>query len=153
MALSRKDSVNLTLTQGSPASVNSSTSAHQVIVQQAVTIFRQQLERAWNRQRTPQRLKKKLLETCAADSKVTARIFLDYGGFQAWFAYFLATEGKAHYKGRHDKLSVLAAFARLTSDEQTYVAKAVAGVQPHNTVSGAIDKISRTFANDGSLFN
>jgi hypothetical protein len=147
MALSRKDSVNLTLTQGSPAS------AHQVIIQQAVRLFRQQLERAWNRQRTPQRLKKKLLETCAADSKFTARIFLDYGGFQAWFAYFLATEGKAHYKGRHDKLSVLAAFARLTSDEQTYVAKAVAGVQPHNTVSGAIDKISRSFANDGSLFN
>lgn len=101
----------------------------------------------------PPRLKKKFLETRALYSSSTSRIFLDHGGFQAWLAYFLATEGKAHFKGRHARLSVLAAFTRLTSDEQANVARRVADVQPHHTVSSAIEKISQLFAKQGRFLN
>ncbi|KAJ1708854.1 hypothetical protein NYO67_8958 [Aspergillus flavus] len=148
MALSprRQNAVSLILAQGSPSPV---AVTRQTIIEQASEIFGKQLLQAWNRQRTLPRLKKKFLETRALGSSSTSRIFLDHGGFQAWLAYFLATEGKAHFKGRHDRLSVLAAFTRLTSDAQANVARRVADVRPHHTVSSAIEKIPQIFAKQG----
>lgn len=141
----KQNSVHLTLTQESPSPLVT----QQTIIQQASEIFGKQLLQAWNRQRTPQKLKRRFFEARASDSTSTSRIFLDHGGFQAWFAYFLATEGKAHFKGRHDRLSVLTAFKRLTSDEQANVARGIASVRPHHTVSNAIDKISRILSKEG----
>lgn len=44
-------------------------------------------------------MKKKLQQARVADATRTDRIFFDNGGLNAWIAYFLATEGKAHFKG------------------------------------------------------
>ncbi|QSS65313.1 hypothetical protein I7I51_06155 [Histoplasma capsulatum] len=123
----------------------------QEIIQNSIRIFKQQLKEEWKRQRAPQRLKRKLLETRASEATTTARIFLDYGGFKAWFAYFLATGGKTHFKGRHDRSVTIATFQKLSSGDRISTARRVAGIQPHPTVHSAILKISQAFESDGIL--
>ncbi len=78
---------------------------NQSIIKATINILVQPLRDEWKRQRAPQGLKRKLLETRTSEATATARIFLDHGGFKAWIAYFLATEGKAHFKGRHDTVA------------------------------------------------
>src|SRR5688500_7521320 len=75
----------------------------------------------------PQRLKRKFLETRTSEATVAARILLDHGGFKAWITYFLATEGKAHFKGRHDRFLTIAAFQKLPLGDRINVARRIAG--------------------------
>jgi hypothetical protein len=118
-------------------------------VKDSVGIFEQQLRNKWVRQKIPKGMKKKLQQTRIADATGTARIFFDNGGLKAWIAYFLATEGKAHFKGRHDRSVTIAAFQQLPVADKVKVAKAVAGKQPHSSVREAIRIISRTFEDAG----
>lgn len=74
---------------------------------------------------------------------MTSRIFLDIGGLKAWLAYFLATEGKAHFKGRQDRTATLAAVQKLSLGEKSTIAREVANVQPHATVSSAFAEYRR----------
>jgi hypothetical protein len=79
------------------------------IIAAAVKIFAQQVQQ-WNRKRAPRGIQKKLEATRTADQTTTARILLDYGGFVAWLAYSLATDGKAHFNGRLHRDNTINAF-------------------------------------------
>lgn len=94
-------------------------------------------------------MKKKFQQTRIADATGTSRIFFDNGGLKAWIAYFLATEGKAHFKGRRDRSVTIAAFQQLPAADRVNVAKAVAGKKPHPSVRDAIHTISGSFKDAG----
>lgn len=126
---------------------------NQSIINATINILVQLLRDEWKRQRAPQGLRRKLLETRTSEATVTARIFLDHGGFKAWIAYFLATEGKAHFKGRHDRAVTIAAFENLSSDDRINAARRVAGIQPHSTADVAIQQISQALKSSGKLSN
>jgi hypothetical protein len=119
--------------------------SNQSIIKASIKIFAQQLKDEWKRQKTPRGLKERLLETRSSEATVTARIFLDYGGFKTWIAYFLATEGKAHFKGRNNRTNTIATFENLSSSDRVAAARRVEGIQPHPTTNDAIDKISKAF--------
>jgi hypothetical protein len=125
----------------------------QRIIEGSITIFEQLLKNEWKRQWTPKKLREKLLEIHTSKSTVTARIFLEHGGFKAWIAYFLATEGKAHFKGRHDRTISLAEFQKLSVDDLINAARRVACIQPHPTVEDAIRKISEALLRDSKSSN
>jgi hypothetical protein len=107
-------------------------------------------ENEWKRQRVPQRLREKLLDTRTSKETVTARIFLDYGGFKTWIAYFLATKGQVHFEGRHSRTSTIAEFQELSVDDRINTARRVTGVKPHPATDDAIQKISDSLIRDRS---
>jgi hypothetical protein len=111
------------------------------IVDKSIKIFRKYLENEWAHQRLPKGLRGKLAEAYTCEETVTARIFLDYGGIKAWAAYFRATEGKAHFKGRLHQSVTITAFERLSADDRRLAATKVAGFRAHSTVVDVIDKI------------
>lgn len=94
-------------------------------------------------------MKKKFQQTRIADASATTRVFFDSGGLKAWIAHFLATEGKAHFKGRHDRSVTIAAFQKLSVVDKENIAKAVANKQPHPSVEEAIRNIAESFQNAG----
>lgn len=96
-------------------------------------------------------MKKKFQQTRIADAAGTARIFFDNGGLKAWIAYFLATEGKAHFKGQRDRSVTINAFQQLPAADKAKVAKAIASKQPDPSVRDAIHIISRSFEDAGLL--
>jgi hypothetical protein len=113
----------------------------QSIVESSIEIFKQPLKNEWRRQRVPQGLKKKFLETRTGETATTARIFLDHGGFTSWIAHFLSTGGKAHFKGRRNRSFILKAFDELSWSERRNAAKVLAATQLHPTVHNAILRI------------
>jgi hypothetical protein len=123
----------------------STSTSNQSIIEASIKIFAQQLEDEWKRQKAPRGLKEKLLETRSSEATVTARIFFEYGGFKTWIAYFLATEGKAHFKGRNNRINTIATFENLSLSDRIAAARRVAGIQPHPTANDAIDNISKAF--------
>lgn len=137
--------------QSSVCSIEISAS-RSTIIKNSVKIFEQQLKNKWTRQKIPKGMKKKFQQTLVAGRTVTSRIFFDNGGFKAWFAYFLATEGKAHFKGRHDRSVTITAFQQLSLADQADVARKVANKQPHSSVAEAIHKISRDI-NTGNVID
>ncbi|KAF2194749.1 hypothetical protein K469DRAFT_650684 [Zopfia rhizophila CBS 207.26] len=134
-----------------PDSIETISASNQSIIEATIKIFAQQLKAEWKRLRAPQGLKKKFLEARTTKATATARIFLDHGGFKAWVAYFLATEGKAHFKGRHDRTVTLARFQILSLNARINAARGVARIQPHSTVNIAIHKIEKTLESGGFL--
>lgn len=120
------------------------------ITEAAFRIFAQQLEVEWNRQRTPKQLKKRLLETRTTGDVHTARIFLDHGGFKAWLAYFLATEGRVHFKGRQRMSHIIAEFNKLPQDERIKTAQRFTAFQPHQTADKAIQRIFESLSKLGN---
>lgn len=130
-------------TEDSPSEIGEITEA-------AFQVFARQLEVAWTRQRTPKRLKKRLLETRTTDNTHTARVFLDHGGFKAWLAYFLATEGKVHFNGRQRRNHIITEFNQLSQDERIKTAHRFTAFQPHQTVDMAIQKIVESLSKLGN---
>ena len=135
--------------QPSIRSIETFASSKSMIIKDSLEIFEQQLKNKWARQKIPRGMKKKFQQTRVAQKTVTSRIFFDNGGFKAWFAYFLATEGKAHFKGRRDRSVTIAAFQQLSLADQANVARKVASKQPHPSVSEAIGNISENFEDAG----
>lgn len=123
-------------------SIEPNFTSNQKVVEASIKIFAEQLENEWRHQRAPRRLRQKLLETRTSKATETARIFLDYGGFKTWMAYFLATEGKAHFKGRHNRTNTIATFQKLSLDDRIDAARSVGGIQPHPTASKAIHNLT-----------
>ncbi|KXG51301.1 uncharacterized protein PGRI_095620 [Penicillium griseofulvum] len=121
------------------------------IIKDSIEIFEEQLKNNWTRQKIPKGMKKKFQQTRVAQKTATSRIFFDNGGFKAWFTYFLATEGKAHFKGRRNRSDTIAAFQQLPLADQANVARKVASKRPHPSVSNAIRNISENFEDAGVL--
>lgn len=119
------------------------------IIKDSVEIFEEQLKNNWARKKIPKGMKKKFQQTRVAQKTATSRIFFDNGGFKAWFTYFLATEGKAHFKGRRNRSDTIAAFQQLPLADQANVARKVASKRPHPSVSNAIRNISENFQDAG----
>ncbi|KAA8652767.1 uncharacterized protein ATNIH1004_001672 [Aspergillus tanneri] len=137
-------------TEGTTSSIQTSV-LDQRIIEDSIKVFEQQLEKSWARQRAPRGLKKHFLGTRTSDASVTSRIFLETGGLKSWLAHFLATKGKAHFKGQHQRSTTLAAFHELSLENRKAVARKVANVHPHPTVSRAIHRISKNFTDEGLL--
>jgi hypothetical protein len=129
-------------------SIETHSTSNQRIIEDSIKIFAQQLEKEWNRQRAPQRLREKLLGARTSEATVTARIFLDHGGFKTWMAYFLATEGRVHFKGRYNRMNTIASFQKLSLRDRINAARRVAGIQPHPTAHDAIRNISEALIRD-----
>jgi len=72
------------------------------IIEAAIEIFIKQIKK-WDRKRASPGVVKKFATTRVAKETNTARIFLDHGSFAAWLAYFLSTEGTAHFRGRLER--------------------------------------------------
>jgi hypothetical protein len=123
--------------------------ANQLIIEASINIFTQKLKDEWKFKRTPRKLKERLLRTPTLESTATARIFLEYGGFQPWVTHFLVTEGQAHFAGRHHRTTTLADFDKLSSVVRANVATRVANVQPHPTTITAVQKIFKALSSDG----
>ena len=119
------------------------------IIEAAIKIFIEQIEK-WDRKRAPPGLGKKLATTRAAEQTNTARIFLDHGGFTAWLAYSLATEGKAHFHGRLERDNTIKAFQALPFNDRLRTAERVAGKEIPTTVSEHIHAISKRLEDKGS---
>lgn len=94
-------------------------------------------------------MKNKFQQTRIADPTVTSRVFFDNGGLKAWIAYFLVTEGKAHFKGRRHRSATITAFQQLPVADKANVAKKVARKEPHPSVREAIRTISGSFEDAG----
>lgn len=133
-----------------PDAVEGSPSENGETTEAAFRIFAQQLEVAWTRQRTPKQLKKKLLETRTTGDAHTARIFLNHGGFKAWLAYFLATEGRVHFKGRQRRSQIIADFNQLPQGERIKTAQRFTAFQPHETADKAILRIFESLSKLGN---
>ena len=134
-------------------SVETISTSSQRIIEDSINIFAQQLQIKWTRQRAPQGLRERLLETRNSEATVTARILLDHGGFKAWMAYFLATNGKAHFKGRHERDTTIAEFQKLSTDDRINAARRVADIQPDPATENAIHNISEAFIRDRKSSN
>lgn len=128
---------------------DSSQKEDQNIIKESIKIFADQLETNWTRKRAPQKLRLHLLNTLNSEATVTARIFLEHGGFRAYVAYFLATHGKAHFHGRQNRAKTIATFLKLSLSDRIGAARKVADIRPHRTASGAIDNISAAFIREG----
>jgi hypothetical protein len=133
-----------------PDAVEGSPSESGRITEAAFRILAQQLEVAWTRQRIPKQLKKRLLETRTTGDAHTARIFLDHGGFKAWLAYFLATEGKVHFKGRQRRSHIIAGFNKLPQGERIKMAQRFTAFQPHQSADKAIQRIFKSLSTLGN---
>ncbi|KFX86076.1 hypothetical protein V490_09241 [Pseudogymnoascus sp. VKM F-3557] len=118
------------------------------IIEAAIKIFTEQIEK-WDRKRAPPGLAKKLATTRAAEQTNTARIFFDYGGFAAWLAYSLATEGKAHFHGRLERDNIIKAFQALPFNDRLRTAERVAGVETPTAVSEHINAIIKRLEDKG----
>ncbi|KAI1318809.1 hypothetical protein F5Y16DRAFT_112422 [Xylariaceae sp. FL0255] len=112
--------------------------------QSAIAIFRNYLETEWKRQRTPKGLDSSL-SAALTQRSTTAGIFLAYGGFSAWVAYFLATTpGEAHFSGRGAQIRTIDAFEKLSFDVRKMAAKRVAEESNiHSTTQAAITLLER----------
>jgi hypothetical protein len=118
------------------------------IIEAAIKIFIEQIEK-WDRKRAPPGLGKKLATTHAAEQTNTARIFLDHGGFAAWLAYSLATEGKAHFHGRLERDNTIKTFQALPFNDRLRTAERVAGKEIPTAVSEHIHAISKRLEDKG----
>ncbi|KAF1963882.1 hypothetical protein BU23DRAFT_640222 [Bimuria novae-zelandiae CBS 107.79] len=110
------------------ADSSQSTGTKASIIAAAIEVFTRQIEQ-WKRKRAPPGLEQKLRATRNADRMTTARILLDYGGFVAWVAYSLATEGKAHFKGRLRQENTIKAFKALPFKDRVNTARTLARLE------------------------
>ncbi|PGG94933.1 hypothetical protein AJ80_10085, partial [Polytolypa hystricis UAMH7299] len=122
------------------------------IIENAVNFCTEQI-RNWNRKRAPPALGKKLARTHATESTSTARIFLQHGGFVAWLAYNLATEGKAHFQGRLKRHNIMQRFRTLPFDYRVGAARRVADFAIPVAVSEHILAIHKGLENNGVATN
>jgi len=128
------------------SSQNISTKAS--IIAAAVEVFAQQTQQ-WKRKRAPPGLEKKLKATRIADRTTTARILLDYGGFGAWLAYTLATEGKAHFNGRLHQENTIKTFKALPFSDRVNAAQRLARLELSPEATSHIYRISRRLEDKG----
>ncbi|KAL2129657.1 hypothetical protein VTI74DRAFT_7491 [Chaetomium olivicolor] len=86
---------------------------------------------------TPKGLAKAYHETAGAqEGESTERIFLDAGGFPAWFAYFLtkrAAKGATHFDGQAACHQMLEALDKVPSEDRKLLAREVAAAIPADT--------------------
>ncbi|KAL5313253.1 hypothetical protein ACEPPN_018986 [Leptodophora sp. 'Broadleaf-Isolate-01'] len=120
------------------------------IIAAAIKVFAQQIQQ-WNRKRAPPGLEKKLEATRIADRTTTARILLEYGGFEAWLAYSLATEGKAHFNGRLHQENTIKAFKALPFNDRVNTAQRLAQLELPTAARRHIYRISRRLESKGLL--
>lgn len=110
-------------------------------------IFQCHLLSEWTRTKTPYGLSEALESAqhdLSQEPKETAAIFLKCG-FQAWLAYFLATQYQGHhYKGQRETLNTITAFDQLPCEDRTIVAAAVNSIESHETVRDAIAKLTQS---------
>lgn len=118
------------------------------IIAAAIKVFAQQIQQ-WNRKRAPPGLEKKLEATRIADRTTTARILLEYGGFEAWLAYSLATEGKAHFNGRLHQENTIKAFKALPFNDRVNTAQRLAQLELPTAARRHIYRISRRLESKG----
>lgn len=118
------------------------------IIAAATEVFTRQIKQ-WKRKRAPPGLEEKLRATRNADRTTTARILLDYGGFVAWIAYSLATEGKAHFKGRLHQENIIKAFKALPFKDRLNTARALAHLELSHETRRHILRISSRLEDKG----
>ncbi|KAB5514947.1 hypothetical protein GE09DRAFT_1179690 [Coniochaeta sp. 2T2.1] len=93
------------------------------------------------RQWTVKRLPYKFLEPWktaeSSPPESTCRIFLDHG-FKAWVAYFRASTGEGHFRGRGDRRKLIDAVEQLSVEHKRAIARNVATIRPHPSTEGKI---------------
>jgi hypothetical protein len=118
------------------------------LIAAAIEVFTQQIQQ-WKRKRAPPGLEKKLKSTRIADRTTTSRILLDYGGFVAWLAYCLATDGKAHFNGRLRQDNIIKAFEALPFNDRVNAAGSLARLDLAPAAKAHIQRISRRLEDKG----
>jgi hypothetical protein len=111
------------------------------IIEDSVILLVSQLENPWRRQYLPKGIQDRLLKARASESSATERILLDHGGIETWVAYFRATHGKLHFRGRKSQTAIIADFHRLSEDHRIGVARRVAVSRPHCSVVSIIERL------------
>lgn len=121
------------------------------IIRAATEVFARQIQQ-WDRKRAPRMLEPKLTAARNADQTTTARILLDHGGFVAWLAYFLATEGTAHFNGRLRQDNSIKAFRALPFNDRVRTARHLAHLKVPSAAEIHIRRIRRRLEDKGKQF-
>jgi len=98
---------------------------------------------------TPKRLATAYQDVTKAQSTSTEKIFLDAGGFSAWFAYFLtkrAANSTTHFDGQAACIQQLGTIDALSPEERLQLAQQVQQAIPSDTqnkFNGVFDKVAK----------
>lgn len=112
-------------------------------IEYLIGIFRKYLTSEWTRKKTPYNLKSSLQNARTSEPGSTEQVLLD-AGFHVWLAYFLATNGEAHFEGRSAQVAAIASFQQYNISDKKRIAEGVAATTPHPSVQIAIDRILET---------
>ncbi|KAF1962873.1 hypothetical protein CC80DRAFT_99430 [Byssothecium circinans] len=115
------------------------------IISEATEVCMRHLQSEWGFSKAPRLLVQQFQQARLGGETDTARIFLD-AGFQAWFAYFLATkssQGGSHYTGQRAEQHTISALQQLSTTDKKTVATALANTEVHATVQAAIEELTK----------
>jgi hypothetical protein len=110
----------------------------------STTVLVAQLINEWPYQRTPNGFQEALEQARCAPQHATAYIFFN-ASFQAWLAYFLATNGSSrHHRGQSAAQKSIAALEELSVEDRKRVADTITKITPHPTVQNELENLPRT---------